>query len=823
MLEVAERLSHGPAVLVLDDVHWADDATLNLLPRLSSRFRREPLLLLVAGGPQPASEGWRLSSTLARYCPTTDLLVRPLAPAESRALVSRILGQALPPDVEPTLASAGGNPMLLTRMAEAVRAAGRHSSAQSSETPWPRTLPVGQIPHLSYLSDECVRFLELAAVLNQGFATRELGVVTGLPFQEVVGLVREAVGIGVLEDNAGKLRFRHGVVRSTLAAELPLSVRSDLHRLAADDLAESGRHPSEIIDHLIEATLVPADFTWVRSVASASTADRALDLWTHFVDEAGLEDPYDPQLSDVQAQMAIARFSLGQTRQAEDMARRLLDGGIGRDPHAIRTCLAMSLLIQGRWDEARAVAEASTADLHPWEGAEDAALAAAATLASGDDDGASELLRRAERAALAAGSHRALTRVLVTGGHQAHRRGDLRASAVLLRQGAARTANESPHGADETFAHALLGLVLIDLDRTEDAEQVFREGIRQARARGSVIAARATRNAQAMAAASLGLLDEAAATMDDALSAGGEPMEVWRPVQLATRSMVALRRDGPAAAESWVRTLPSREKTSALGYGTAWLACARGAVSLARGEAAYALNELWRGWEDVAANRILVDHRILAYDLMDAALRMGDRAKAHAVVESMAELAARNPEVISLEVAALRLRGLVADDLELLTEAAAKATQSPRVLAAGWAAESAAIYLARSGYSQRAHQLGRDAIGYFARAGAGFEAARTRAALRRAGIRVREPARTRPRAGWEALTPTEQIVARYVEQGMSNGDIADELVLSRRTVETHMSHILSKLRLRSRADLIIDAARKGRIPNARKGPEARHR
>ena len=155
------------------------------------------------------------------------------------------------------------------------------------------------------------------------------------------------------------------------------------------------------------------------------------------------------------------------------MARRLLDGGIGRELHAIRTCLTMSLLIQGRWDEARAVAETRTTDLHPWEGAEDTALAAAATLAAGDDDTASDLLHRAERAAVAAGSHRALTRVLVTGGHQAHRHGDLRASAVLLRQGAAMTANDNSHGADETFAHALLGLVLSDLDRTEGTRTVL--------------------------------------------------------------------------------------------------------------------------------------------------------------------------------------------------------------------------------------------------------------------------------------------------------------------------------------------------------------
>ena len=135
---------------------------------------------------------------------------------------------------------------------------------------------------------------------------------------------------------------------------------------------------------------------------------------------------------------------------------------------------------------------------------------------------------------------------------------------------------------------------------------------------------------------------------------------------------------------------------------------------------------------------------------------------------------------------------------------------SHRMIAAR-AAEEAAIALIASGRPEDARDVSRDALEGYASVGAAFEAARARAAFRRAGIRVlREHPQERPsRVGWEALTPAEQVVAQFVERGLSNSDISDELVVSRRTVESHVSHILAKLGLRSRGDLILAAARLG--------------
>lgn len=85
------------------------------------------------------------------------------------------------------------------------------------------------------------------------------------------------------------------------------------------------------------------------------------------------------------------------------------------------------------------------------------------------------------------------------------------------------------------------------------------------------------------------------------------------------------------------------------------------------------------------------------------------------------------------------------------------------------------------------------------------------ARLRPYGVR-RGPrtARRRATTGWDALTPTEQRVAGLVAQGRSNPDIAAEMLLSRRTVQTHVSNILAKLGLGSRIEIAREAAAGGR-------------
>jgi DNA-binding CsgD family transcriptional regulator len=67
--------------------------------------------------------------------------------------------------------------------------------------------------------------------------------------------------------------------------------------------------------------------------------------------------------------------------------------------------------------------------------------------------------------------------------------------------------------------------------------------------------------------------------------------------------------------------------------------------------------------------------------------------------------------------------------------------------------------------------------------------------------------RERPSSGWESLTPTETDVVRLVREGLPNKDIAARLLISPRTVQTHLTHVYAKLGLTSRVQLVQEAAR----------------
>jgi DNA-binding CsgD family transcriptional regulator len=67
--------------------------------------------------------------------------------------------------------------------------------------------------------------------------------------------------------------------------------------------------------------------------------------------------------------------------------------------------------------------------------------------------------------------------------------------------------------------------------------------------------------------------------------------------------------------------------------------------------------------------------------------------------------------------------------------------------------------------------------------------------------------RKRPTSGWASLTPAERDVVRLVSEGLGNNDIATRLFVSPRTVQTHLTHVYTKLGLTSRVQLVQEAAR----------------
>ena len=159
------------------------------------------------------------------------------------------------------------------------------------------------------------------------------------------------------------------------------------------------------------------------------------------------------------------------------------------------------------------------------------------------------------------------------------------------------------------------------------------------------------------------------------------------------------------------------------------------------------------------------------------------------------------------QASALYCGGLLENDAPRLLAAAARYAEAGRPLPAAMALEAAAAEFIRADDRGQARAAFTRAVEVYADLGAAADVARLQAAFRAHGIR-RGPHSKHRRAdsGWDSLTPTEIKIAGFVEEGLSNPDIAARLLLSRRTVATHVSHILKKLDVHSRTDIARESA-----------------
>ena len=124
------------------------------------------------------------------------------------------------------------------------------------------------------------------------------------------------------------------------------------------------------------------------------------------------------------------------------------------------------------------------------------------------------------------------------------------------------------------------------------------------------------------------------------------------------------------------------------------------------------------------------------------------------------------------------------------------------------ALESLAAVLVQHGEADRARPPMIEALEVYESLGAAWDVKRMRARFRTLGMRPgSHQSRRRPASGWDSLTRTETTVAGLVAEGRSNPQIAERLFLSRRTVETHISHILTKLNAHSRIDIALTASK----------------
>jgi len=802
--EMVERACTGaPMVLVLEDLHWVDGASLAVIQRLGRLVAQLPLLLVCSARPTPDREQLDLVLAGLEGRGAASIRLDALSDAECVSLVADLLGA--PPDAELMghVRSTGGNPFFVAQLVAAVREDGAPRRSPSLRTTILR--------QLGFLSGPTKEMLGLASVLGTAFSVAALARVSGQSVVALAPALREATAAGVLGEAGDRLTFRHELLRDALYDELPAPVRSGLHEHMARQLVRAGVPATHVAEHLLRVT-GPADremLALLREVAVALSTvapASAVAVWERALEASGVDDPAREEL---EAGLALALVDSGRPIDAERSCRRALASDVSVSVEgALRSCLIRAVLLQGRIVEADHETRRAVASPHLSQSDRAALLGRAAMFPflAGDFDAAADTARRAEADAVASDNAAARARALIALGNVSLVRGHLGEAEAILRTAVEWYGRAGERADRDASAQANLAMVLAAADRLDEAEAMIAEARASAGRVGSAAELWLAERVSGGVAVLAGRFDDLLAELDAIDTLADDSGIGWRDSSSSLRGLALLVRSGPQAAAPFAPGLTGGAMPY-LAHGSSWSFLFGMTLRGATGQPREALDEAWPAWEACDSHGMGYECTILGPDLAGLLCALQDTAGAARVAERLDDMAGRNPSVASIAGAALRVRGLIGADADVLLAAVDAYRRSPRRFEHARAAEEATLALLRSARRREAEELAREALWAFGEVGATWMAGRARAAFRDGGLTLGiRGTRKRSATGWDALTATERRVADLVAQGLSNPEVAERLVLSRRTVESHVAHAMGKLGLRSRVEFAVHRA-----------------
>lgn len=226
-----ECVRRRSTILVLEDLHWADAGSLDLLHVVLAEIPSLRRLLIVAT--VRSSEAHETVRRIFSNPQTLVLELEPLAARESVELVRSLLGgaDAASARAEHIAALSGGNPFFATEL-----------SKNKTSGDIPLTLSSAIEARITPLGGEAVAALEAAAVLGEDFPLQMLADVLQSTPPKIAKRLEPAQRNGIIvEENEGRLRFAHALTRAVLASHLTSAQRIELHRLAARTLERRRR------------------------------------------------------------------------------------------------------------------------------------------------------------------------------------------------------------------------------------------------------------------------------------------------------------------------------------------------------------------------------------------------------------------------------------------------------------------------------------------------------------------------------------------------------------------------------------------------------
>ncbi|WP_445150733.1 AAA family ATPase [Baekduia sp. Peel2402] len=781
-----------PLLIIVDDVHWVDEPSLEAIVYLARRLADVPIGVVVGLRPAEPGAPHHLLDALRAEPGAAAVSVPPLTVEAVAALV-----RAAVPTADDALCAAcaeitAGNPFYLRELLASMN--GDASAARAREVALPE-LGDRIARRVAAAGPDAVALAEAMAVLGDGARLAEAAAVAELDAVEAASVAAGLRRVEILSDE-DPVAFAHPLVRRAVYDALTVAERERRHAAAARLLTARGAAPGAVAEHLVR--LAPARSSEVvaglRGAAAEAIGRGAPEAAAAALRRALEEDAPAPPRAELLLELGEIEMAARDLRALEHLTEAY---ELTEDPRGcarVAISLAALLAALGQWDRLIALVDevlARLGDSHHELALEVEALRAGAL---SNDSELIELYDRDEARleTLARGPEwpaRAIASVLaITWGGRGERSADLRALAEhALRDGA--LLRERGSGA-WPVAQVLGGLIAADEDVL--ALEVIDEALVLGRAEGSLVGTALSTAFRSWIHVRRGDLVAAEADMQ-AVAA----VELPPALQMEVASVywffndVLGERASLDALVAPAALFEPRDEFARTAAG-AMMVETRGRHRLQAGDRAAGIADLraaahpyrrlrfapsrgtWRSTLALALGADAADERhSLAAEEVALAEASG-LARPHGIALRTLALVDGGDEEVD------RLRASVA----LLEGTRARLEHARSLVALGSA-------LRRRGQRADAREPLAAALELAHRCGAEGTAAQAVEELRAAGARPRRPERT----GVEALTASEARVARLIAGGRTNADAAQELFVSLKTIETHLTRIYAKLGL----------------------------
>ena len=800
----------GPLALFVDDVHWADSASLRFLAYIAGRIADMPVLTVVAGRPPGADDDLRHALTRA---PGAELLtLRPLTADGTRQMVEAIAPSAGEEAWRACHAVTGGNPFYVHEVAVALRDDAGDARALERWSPANLTRAVrGRLAGVSAPARELAR---AAAILGHRAEPRHVLALAGVQPEDASAAdeLREA---GLLAPGR-EIEFLHPILRTAVYDDVPAAARTEAHGRAARLLAAEDAGPEPVAGQLLHAERSADPWACEQLIGAAreSFARGAPEAAVAYLRRA-LEEPAPPELHfGLLVELGGAEASAFQSAAASAHLAEAFE--LARDPQAklaAATLHALAGVISGAGEQSvgplRQLLETTSAD--------------------------DPVRAPAEAALLHLARYQPSTRALR---HELRDRVEARVQAGQPPDATALTALASELTMTGESLDRVVELLQVALDHVDEKDELLRaynlcECLRCLMACDRIDLAMPVLDRELEAARARG------ATFEWALWSAFRAIGLYRSgavfeTEAEGRTCVALAEAhgsvyGLAAGTAYVvdcliergalEEAAELLETSGFGdpagslppmYTANLILWSRGKLRTARDEAEAGLEDLLecgrRETELGEVNPALVPWRSSA---ALALLRLGRGEEARELAREELTLSREFGAARAIGIS-LRCMGLVDADEALLEDAVRVLEDSPARLELARALADLGELRRRDGQRDEAREALLEALELAHRCGAAALEDQVLASLHATGARPRRPLLSGP----DALTPRERRVAELAAAGNSNREIAAQLFVTVRTVEYHLQGAYRKLGIHSRAELAEGLRSDGRVQTA---------